>query len=462
MRRRLLLVLLPLLAGLLAALEVPLMQSHADRLSQRLFIERLGDADRFATLADRTLRGAGASRPLQAELRRYDELYGTEVGIVDADRRLVLSSRPGGPARGPRVRRALDGAFAGRSPARPETVWPWRRTPVVIGEPVGQDSQIVGAVVVVAPTDAVREQVGDRVLVLALAGVGTLLLVTVLCVLPLAAWVLHPVRDLASATQRIAAGRLDARVREDEGPPELRGLAGAFNRMAASVKAALDQQRAFASDASHQLRNPLTALRLRVEGLAAHVAAPGERDLRAAVEETERLSSTVDLLLRLARAEATAAEEGVVEFSPAAVAGHRVADWSPVFAGAGTSLALAVGTERLARGSPQVVEQALDALLDNARKFAAGAAVEVTVGDTGREVELCVRDRGPGLTEKELSAAGERFWRSPRHQNVDGTGLGLAIARTLVEGAGGRLVLRRAEPGLAASLLLPAAEDRDA
>jgi signal transduction histidine kinase len=459
-RRRLLLLLLPLLAGLLAALDVPLAQSYADRLSQSLFIERLGDADRFATLADRALRGGSAGRALQAELRRYDELYGAEVAIVDADRQLVLSSRPGGPAGGPRVRRALEGALAGRSPARPETVWPWRRGPFVIGEPVGQDSQIVGALVVIAPTDAVRERVGDRILVLALSGVGTLVLATVLCVLPLAAWVLHPVRDLAAAAQRIAAGRLDARVREDEGPPELRGLAGAFNRMAASVKAALDQQRAFASDASHQLRNPLTALRLRVESLAAHVAPPGERDLQAAIEETERLSSTVAMLLRLARAEATAAEEGVVDVDPAAVARGRVADWGPVFAGAGIPLALDVRTERLARGSPQVVEQALDALLDNARKFAGGAPVEVTVADADGEVELCVRDRGPGLTEQELTAASERFWRSPRHQNVDGTGLGLAIARTLVAGAGGRLALRRAEPGLAASVLLPAADRR--
>ncbi len=461
MRRRLLLALLPLLAVLLAALEVPLAQSYADRLSQGLFIERLGDADRFAALADRTLRGGSTGRALQAEIQRYDELYGAEVAIVDADRRLVLSSRPRGPVRGGRVRRALDGALAGRSPPRPETVWPWRGAPFVIGEPVGQDSQIVGAVVVLAPTGAVRDRVADRIVLLALAGVGILLLATLLGGLPLAAWVLHPVRDLAGAAQRIASGRLDARVREDEGPPELRSLAGAFNRMAASVKAALDQQRAFASDASHQLRNPLTALRLRVESLADQVAPPGERDLRAAIDETERLSATVEMLLRLASAEATAAEQGVVNFDPAGVADGRVDDWRPRFDEAGVELGLDVRTRRLARGSPDVVEQALDALLDNARKFAAGAPVEVTVADRGGDVELCVRDRGPGLTDEELAAATERFWRSPRHQNVDGTGLGLAIARTLLDGAGGRLVLHRADPGLAASVLVPAADADD-
>jgi signal transduction histidine kinase len=68
-----------------------------------------------------------------------------------------------------------------------------------------------------------------------------------------------------------------------------------------------------------------------------------------------------------------------------------------------------------------------------------------------------VRDRGPGLSEAEIAAAGERFWRSPRDQNVEGTGLGLAIARTLLDGAGARLVLRHEQPGLAASILLPAA-----
>lgn len=461
MRQRLLLLLLPLLGGLLAAFGVALAQSHADWHSQRLFIERLRDADRFAALAERKLRGASAGQSLQAELRRHDDLYGVQVEIVNADRGRVLSSRPGSPG-GAHARRALHGALAGRSfPAQPERVGPWRPASFVIAEPVGQDSQTVGAVLVVAPTDPVRKRVGDQVLVLALAGVGTLVLATGLGVLPLAGWVLHPVRDLAAAAQRIAAGRLDARVREDEGPPELRGLAGAFNRMAASVKAALEQQRAFASDASHQLRNPLTALRLRVERLAAHLAAPGERDLRAAIEDIERLSATVEMLLRLARAEATAADEGVVEVDPAAVARRRLADWAPVFAGADIPLALDVRTHQLARGSPQVVEQALDALLDNARKFADGAPVEVTVADAGGEVELRVRDRGPGLTEEELSAASDRFWRSSRHQNVYGTGLGLAIARTLIQGAGGRLVLRRADPGLAASVLLPVAGGPD-
>jgi signal transduction histidine kinase len=68
-----------------------------------------------------------------------------------------------------------------------------------------------------------------------------------------------------------------------------------------------------------------------------------------------------------------------------------------------------------------------------------------------------VRDHGPGLTRDERISAFERFWRSPRHQNVSGTGLGLAIARTLLETGGARLELHDAGPGLAADIVLPAA-----
>jgi signal transduction histidine kinase len=455
MRRRLLLVLLPLLLGLLVALEVPLAQTYADRQSQRLFIERLGDADRFAGLANPVLRGGTGRRSLQAELRRYDELYGVQVAVFDADRDLVLASRFGGPVLDARVRRALAAALAGRSPAVPATAWPWRRAPFVLGEPVGQDSQILGAVVALTPTDVARSRVGRRLALLALVGAGILLLATVLCALPLVRWVLRPVRDLSSGAQLIASGRFDARVREDEGPPELRGLAGAFNRMAAGVGAALERQRSFAADASHQLRNPLTTLRLRLESLALHVEGAGERELSVAIEEAERLSATVDMLLRLARAEATESE--LVAFAPGATAAGRAAAWQSAFAAEGVPLRLTVTSERPARGASEVVEQALDALLDNARKFAAGKPVDLTVRDAGDEVELCVRDRGPGLSEAEIAAAGERFWRSPRDQNVEGTGLGLAIARTLLDGAGARLVLRHKQPGLAASILLPAA-----
>jgi signal transduction histidine kinase len=454
-RARLLVVLLPLLATLLAALGVPLAQSYAGNLTQELFIERLGDARRFATRADATLRGLSGMRPLESELRRTDELLDVAVAVIDAEGRVVVASRPQALTRDPRARRALRRALAGQAPERPATAWPWQRDPIVLGEPVGQDSQVIGAVVLIAPTDEVRERVTRRLVVLAAAGAGVLLLALALAALPLTRWVLRPVQDLAAAAQQLAAGRLDARAPENEGPPELRGLAATFNRMARSLAAALTRERAFVADASHQLRNPLGALRLRVEGLEPHVDAEGARDLRLALEETDRLAVTVDGLLRLARAEATEAER--IDVDLGALAERRVETWRPSLEAVGSPLRLHLDSARWARAAPDAVEHALDVLLDNARKFAAGAPVDVTLADAGEAVELVVRDRGPGLGPDELDHAGERFWRSRRHQNVDGTGLGLALARALVEGAGGELRLEPREPGLAAAVRLPPA-----
>ena len=101
-------------------------------------------------------------------------------------------------------------------------------------------------------------------------------------VLPLARWMLRPVADLAPASQRMAAGDSERAGPEGGGPPELRGLAAAFNAMAASVTRALARQRAFAADASHQLRNPLTALRLRLDSLAPYVRPTASGSCRGA------------------------------------------------------------------------------------------------------------------------------------------------------------------------------------
>ena len=128
--------------------------------------------------------------------------------------------------------------------------------------------------------------------------------------------------DLNATADRLAAGGLNARASERAGPPELRGLARAFNEMADNLALALQRQRAFVADASHELRNPLATMRLRMEALAGKVRGDGERDLQLALSESDRLASVVDRLLELARAEATAAER--VEFDVVSVTEQRL------------------------------------------------------------------------------------------------------------------------------------------
>jgi signal transduction histidine kinase len=452
-RRRLLLVLLPLLTALLGALEVQLAQTYAARLTQDEFIKRVGDAQRFAAKADRLFgnsREAGR-RALKGELTQYKELYGVDVTVVDLDTNVLIRTGRVSPA----TRQAWSRALVDEDPAPPDTAWPWRTSPMVVATPIGRGSDAIGAVVVEAPTSRVREQVARQIAVLAAAGLAVLVLSTALCALPLAGWVLRPVHDLTSTAGRLTGGELGARASERGGPPELRMLAGAFNRMAESLVAALERQRAFVADASHELRNPLATLRLRIEGLADKVHGRGEHELALALVESDRLAAIVNKLLELASAEATAAER--VDFDLVALTAARVSSWQPALQAVGSALRLDAPERAWSRAPPEAIEYALDVLLDNARKFAPGSPVQVSVEVCDGHVELCVRDRGAGLEAAEIPLVGERFWRSPRHRAIQGTGLGLATSRALIEAGGGSWEIVFGDPGLAVRLRVPTA-----
>ena len=449
MRRRLLLVLLPLLTALLAALEVPLAQTYGDRLTQDLFLKRSTDVERFAALADPILRSDSGHNTLQAELRTYTGLLpGVTVTVFDNDGGVWVTS-PGRPSAGALA--ARDDSLAELDVNSPKTAWPWRKTPMIVGETIGKRVPI-GAVVLEAPTASVRERVGRRIAVLAGGGVAVLLMTSALCALPLSRWLLRPVHDLNAAAGRLAAGDLGARASERGGPPELRGLARVFNQMADNLVAALERQRAFVDDASHELRNPLATLRLRMEALAGKVDGSGERDLRLALDESDRLAHTVKRLLELARAEATAAEQIDVDIVTLTTA--RLDAWRPALEAAGNELRFDAPTHAAARCSSQAVEYALDVVLDNACTFARGAPVDLTITARAGCVEVVVRDHGPGLTAVEVARVGERFWRSPRHRAVAGTGLGLATARALLKDSGAAMHVASAAPGLQIRLRL--------
>ena len=443
MRRRLLLVLLPLLTALLVALEVPLAQTYADGVTQDLAADRFGDAAAFVAPAERVLVDGTGRLTLAADIEHYtDSLPGSTVTVF-RNGRSVYSSHPRPASR--RAQQAGDALLAEGDVSDPKTAWPWRKTTMVVGTRIGSDVPI-GAVVVEAPTISAREQVGGRMAVLAAGGLAVLLLTSALCALPLAHWLLRPVYDLNAAAGRLAAGDLAARASERGGPPELRGLARAFNQMADYLVATLERQRAFVADASHELRNPLATLRLRMEALDGKVDDSGARDLRLALGESDRLAHTVKRLLELARAEATAAEQ--LDVDVVALTARRLEAWRPALDAAGSVVRFDAPARAGARCAPDAVEYALDVLLDNACTFAPGARVDVAVEMADGGVEIVVRDHGPGLLDAELAHAGERFWRSPQHRALAGTGLGLATARALLEGSGGSMAIGAADPGL--------------
>src|SRR5207253_1443836 len=142
-------------------------------------------------------------------------------------------------------------------------------------------------------------------------------------------WTLRPVAVLDNAAHVLGAGDYEVRVPVDDGPPELRRLATTFNEMAGTVADVLERQRSFVSHASHQLRNPLTALRLRVEDLGVDLTSADAREgHRLALEEVERLGDVLDSLLALARAERGKFRLDEVDAGETAWA--RVVAWQPV------------------------------------------------------------------------------------------------------------------------------------
>ena len=453
MRRRLVITYVLLLCMVLLALEVPLAVSLTNRETERVLADRLADATRFASLAAPAMR-TGELESLTDELRRYHDLYGIGTMLVDQDQQVLSAFGTPDPDR---TGVAIRGALAGRQMGLPATLWPWQEEPLIVAVPVSDGGAVLGTVLTVSPTGRNRRTVVSNWLELGLVG----LLAVAACIiaaLRLAGWVLRPVTRLDAAAHEIAAGDNSARVQPGLGPSELRRLSASFNEMADAVAEALERQRSFVAHASHQLRNPLTVLRLRVEDLGSQLTDDEARmDHEIALAETDRLADVLDGLLALAGAERGQHRIEVVD--AAAVALNRRQAWSPLTERRGIDLVTAVPDEpTYARLVATALDQSLDALIDNALKFTPeGGKVEVEVASRDGGVEVTVRDTGPGMTEEQCRLATERFWRAPDAQNVDGAGLGLPIVMVLVEASGGRLALEPAvSGGRAARIWFPA------
>lgn len=445
MRARIVGLLIGLMVCVVLALGVPLGASLSRNVQQAVYVDRLGDAARLASVAQRAISESDLSA-LEADARRYDDVYGISVALLDRRGRTVLTS--GGPLdvdRGGRER--IEVALSGRRGEIPASVAPWDDSALVVAEPVVVGGDVTGVVVTASPTVRLRADVARDWLVIG-AAMALALAVCAGVAGRVAGWVLRPVHRLDTATQAIATGRLGTRVEADAGPPELRRLADAFNEMAANVEGLIEAQRTFVADASHQLRNPLSALLLRLEEVAVALPPGYEDRLDPTRREGHRLALVLGELLELARAEHVSPAPAPVDV--AGLLCDRVEAWRVLAGRTGVRLAAEAPRGVLAYADPTGLSSALDAVVDNAIKFSPdGGTVRLTgrhEGD-GAEVVLEVWDEGPGLDDEELERVGDRFWRSPRDQNVPGSGLGLSIARSLLAAGGGTLAVSRAEGG---------------
>ncbi|MEV0718766.1 HAMP domain-containing sensor histidine kinase [Asanoa sp. NPDC050611] len=450
MRRRLVSTYLLLLCLVLLALEVPLGLVMSGRTTQALLADRLADATRFAALVAPAMR-SGDLEPVTAELDRYHELYGIVVIVVDQNRNVVTDA---GSREGIVTDTVVRGALAGRQVSSPTNVWPWQEAPLLVAVPVYEGGAVLGSVLTISSTQRARGSMLFAWVVLGIVGLLALVGSMVVAV-RLAQWVLRPVLSLDTAVHEITAGDSRARVPHALGPPELRRLTTSFNEMADTVTDALERQRLFVAHASHQLRNPLTVLRLRVEGLGDMLPESAGPEHHLALEESDRLTRVLNSLLALARAEWDRTPPVVVDAG--ALVAARVEAWLPMALQRGVRLTASVPSSPVrAEAADTALDQALDALIDNGLKFAGpGGHVAVAVSTLPGRVVVTVRDDGPGMTAEQCRLATRRFWRAPNTQNVDGAGLGLSIATVLVEASGGSLTLAPLRPrGLEARVRL--------
>ena len=314
--------------------------------------------------------------------------------------------------------------------------------PVLLGDTV------LGVVRFSNPKSVIDKEVQRHVRGIATSGLITLL-AAALVAIPLALTIARPISRLKTSTERLADGDFSVQADDTKGPPEVRELSRSFNAMAGRIGLMLESQQHFSGAVSHQLRTPLTALRLRLDQAQDAVGndmSPVAMALEASRVEIDRLQEMIEQLLALSRLEGGSV--ATVTVNASMVVRNRVAVWESLAAERHITLKV-VGLET----APCVaLDGALEQIIDNYIDNALGAVsddstIAVEVQRVQRHIHVDVIDEGPGLSEEKRALAFERFWRDASTENAPGTGLGLAIVRQLAVASGGVAELLPRENG---------------
>jgi signal transduction histidine kinase len=447
LRARLLIALGYLVALVIVAFAVPLGLNLRDRVGDEV---RANGRSQAAVLA----AGVGSLIEMRDEERLGDaaesvgEAARARVVVVDARGRVLadtadeatigvdFSSRP-----------ELSAALAGRRHQDQRHSDTLGQDILATAAPVFDARRVVGAVRLTQSVDAVDDAVRRTVVGIVAVGLAVLL-AALLAAYLLARGITRPIERLDAAADRIASGDLDARA-PVEGSREQRSLARTFNVMTERLARALRAQTEFVADASHQLRTPLTGLRLRIEEARADPAG-ADRHLDAGLEELDRMSHTIDDLLVLSRTGEREGQGEEIDLAETAADARR--RWERTAAAREIALAAELDGGGSVWASRTDLDRALDAVLENALHYTPPGG-HVTVRASATAIE--VLDDGPGLASGEEEDVFARFHRgrAGRGGSAPGTGLGLPIARELMRAWGGDAALaNRPEGGTRATL----------
>lgn len=313
---------------------------------------------------------------------------------------------------------------------------------LVVTVPVADDEHVVGAIRAAAGKAFVFRRVVRTWLVMLVVACAAVL-ITALLARRQARRLARPLEEMSAIAGRLGDGDFTVRVRPS-GIPEIDSTGASLSTTAERLGDLLARERAFSADASHQLRTPLTGLRLRLEGMLDAPGRPRDEEITKAMTEADRLQRTIDDLLALAR-DAPRHEEAL---DLAGLLEETREIWHTCLAKEGRPLRIRVAPDLpVTRASPAAVRQILHVLLDNAGRHGAGT-VTVNVRDAGDALAIDVGDEGPGIERP------DELFR--RRAATAGHGIGLAMARSLAEAEGGRLRLTRPKPPTF-TLLLPGA-----
>ena len=314
-----------------------------------------------------------------------------------------------------------------------------------------------GSVTIVALTSIAPAVATGRGAALLLAAVFALLLVVV----ALFSWhmterTLRPVERMRQSAEAITASDLSRRVSVPDGDRDLSRLARTFNDLLARVEAAMDAQRRFVSDASHELKGPVAATKVMLETARAHPEAVDPSTLLSDLaNENEQLQGIVADLLALARQ-----DEGRLQanLAPLDLCDLIYEEVSSLERRSAVSLDVSGVEPLVCAGDAQLLGQALRNLLENAVRYA-HSHVAVTchevLGSTGRLIRISVSDDGPGIAPADRERVFGRFVRlgKDRGRATGGTGLGLAVVQGIVERHGGRVYFSDPEIGGATAVM---------
>lgn len=364
---------------------------------------------------------------------------GDPVEVPPSRDRLAVYDRAGvrvaghGPARADALTRSA--LTSGRPQARSAGGQLLAAVPLVL------DERITGSVRAARPDAEVAEAARHAWLLLAALGTGVVAAAT-LAALVLARRLARPLERLAVDARRLGEGHFNVRAQR-AAIPELDAVAVALDTTAQRLHNLLTRERAFSASASHQLRTPLAALRIELEGL--QLKDPDRPELVAAVAQVDRLQTTIDTLLTVARDLPRSDRHTDLT----ALLDEVQARWRGPLATQSRPLHARIGPERpVTDAAHSVLSEILDVLIANADRHGAGT-VALTIRAVGNGLALDVSDEGPGFKHPD-----DVFTRRAPDRN--GHGLGLVLARALAEAEGGRLTITRAAPHPTLTLHLPA------